>query len=66
VSIEVLFAGIAVADFHAALAWYERLLGRLADVVVKGDEVMWRFAEAAWLYVIGNSSRAGGALVNRS
>ena len=36
------FAGIPVADYDAALAWYERLLGRLPDVIVKENEVMWQ------------------------
>jgi hypothetical protein len=46
---DVLFAGIAVADFGAALAWYEQLLERPADLIVKDDEVMWRITDAAWL-----------------
>jgi predicted enzyme related to lactoylglutathione lyase len=63
VSIDVLFAGVAVADFDAALAWYDRLLGRPADIVVKDDEVMWRITEGAWLYVVGDARHAGHALV---
>ncbi len=62
-SIDVRFAGIAVADFDAALAWYDRLLGRAADIVVKDDEVMWRIADGAWLYVVGDPRHAGHALV---
>jgi predicted enzyme related to lactoylglutathione lyase len=61
--IEVLFAGVPVADFDAAVAWYARLFGRSADIVVKDDEVMWRIADAAWLYVVGDDQRAGHALV---
>jgi predicted enzyme related to lactoylglutathione lyase len=64
--VDVLFAGIAVADFDAAVAWYTRLLGRPADVIVTDDEVMWRFADAAWLYVVGDRKRAGHALVTLS
>jgi len=41
-SIKVLFAGIAEAELHAALARYERFLGRSPDTVVKADKVMWR------------------------
>jgi hypothetical protein len=47
----VLFAGVAAADFDAAVAWYTRFPGWSADLIVKDDEVMWRFAGAAWLYV---------------
>jgi predicted enzyme related to lactoylglutathione lyase len=64
--IDILFAGVAVANFDAAVAWYNRLFGRPADVVVKDDEVMWRFADAAWLYVVGDEQRAGHALVTLS
>ena len=61
--IDILFAGVPVVDFDVAVAWYTRLLGRPADVIVKHDEVMWRFADAAWLYVVGDKQRAGQALV---
>jgi predicted enzyme related to lactoylglutathione lyase len=64
--IEVLFAGVAVADFEAAVTWYVRLFGRPADIVVKDDEVMWRIADTAWLYVVGDEQRAGRALVTLS
>jgi predicted enzyme related to lactoylglutathione lyase len=61
--VEVLFAGVPVTDFAAAVDWYTRLFGRPADIIVKDDEVMWRFADAAWLYVVGDEQRAGRALV---
>jgi predicted enzyme related to lactoylglutathione lyase len=64
--IGVLFAGVPVTDFDAAVRWYARLLGRSADVIVKDDEVMWRFADAAWLYVLSDQDRAGHALVTLS
>jgi predicted enzyme related to lactoylglutathione lyase len=63
VSPDVLFAGIAVDDFPAAIRWYERLLGRPADIVVRDGEVMWKIAEAAWLYVLDDRARAGNSLV---
>src|SRR4051794_15300742 len=58
-----LFAGIAVADYAAAIAWYERLFGRPPDVVVKEDEAMWQVAEAGWIYVVADGARAGNGLV---
>jgi predicted enzyme related to lactoylglutathione lyase len=61
--VDTLFAGVAVADFGGAVDWYARLFGRAADVIVKDDEVMWRFADAAWLYVVRDEERAGRALV---
>jgi predicted enzyme related to lactoylglutathione lyase len=60
----VLFAGVPVTDFAVAHAWYARLFGRPADIVVHDTEVMWRFADAAWLYVVADAQRAGHALVS--
>jgi predicted enzyme related to lactoylglutathione lyase len=60
---EVLFAGVAVADYARAVPFYERLFGRPADVVVHDHEVMWRVTDGAWLYVVGDAERAGRALV---
>jgi predicted enzyme related to lactoylglutathione lyase len=61
--VEVLFAAVPVADLGGAVAWYTRLLGRPADIVPNDDEVMWRLADAAWLYVVRDARRAGHALV---
>jgi predicted enzyme related to lactoylglutathione lyase len=63
VHIDVLFAGMAVTDFAPAIAWYERLLGQPADIVVNDAEVMWRVADGAWLYVVADPDRAGHGLV---
>ncbi len=60
---EVLFAGIPVADFDAAVPWYERVFGRAADIIVNEDEVMWQLATAGWLYVVRDERNAGHALV---
>lgn len=62
--VEHVFAGIAVADFHVALAWYERLFGRAPDVVVRDDEeVMWQLVPGGWVYVVHNAERAGQGLL---
>jgi catechol 2,3-dioxygenase-like lactoylglutathione lyase family enzyme len=60
---DVLFAGVAVRDLATATDWYGRLLGRPADIVVNHDEVMWRLADAAWLYLVVRPDRAGRSLV---
>jgi predicted enzyme related to lactoylglutathione lyase len=57
------FAGVAVADFPAAAAWYERLLGRPPDLVPNFSEVAWQISDSGWIYVVGDSTRAGKALV---
>ncbi|HEX3369256.1 MAG TPA: VOC family protein [Candidatus Cybelea sp.] len=62
--IEDAFAGIPVADYPRAIAWYEALFGRRPDVVVKeGAEAMWRVTQTAWVYVVRDVTRAGKALV---
>jgi hypothetical protein len=61
--VDILFAGVPIADIEAATSWYGRLLGRAADVVVTSDEIMWRFGDAAWLYT---SSRTGSGRDVRS
>lgn len=62
-TINHLFAGIAVADYQGALAWYERLFGRPPDVFVHEHEAMWQVAAAGWIYVVGDPSRAGNPLL---
>jgi catechol 2,3-dioxygenase-like lactoylglutathione lyase family enzyme len=57
------FAGIAVADYDSALAWYTRFFGRPPDVVVTENESMWQVAETGWIYVVGDANRAGKALL---
>jgi catechol 2,3-dioxygenase-like lactoylglutathione lyase family enzyme len=56
------FAGIPVADRAAAFAWYERLFGRPPDFFPNENEAVWRLAEHAWIYVVGDPERAGSAL----
>jgi predicted enzyme related to lactoylglutathione lyase len=63
---EVLFAGVPVADLQAAVSWYERLFGRAADVVPNETEVMWCVAGNGWIYVTEDTERAGRALVTVS
>ena len=62
--IDVVFAGIAVTDFPAARSWYARLFGRREDIVAHDEEVMWRLAGPAWVYVVRDPARAGKALVS--
>ena len=63
IQIDVLFSGVPVADLERSTAWYEQLLGRPADIVVNDNEMMWKIAEHAWMYVVVDSERAGRALV---
>jgi predicted enzyme related to lactoylglutathione lyase len=62
-TINHVFAGIAVADYDSALAWYKRFFGRSPDVIVTENESMWQVADTAWIYVVGDTNRAGKALL---
>ena len=61
--INVLFAGVPVAELHAALAWYERLLGGPPDRVPNESERMWRLTDGGWVYVVADAERAGRGLL---
>ena len=61
--IDIVFTGIPVTDFPAARAWYRELFGRVEDVPVAEQEVMWRITDSAWIYVVGDEQRAGRAIV---
>src|SRR5260370_39118557 len=64
-TINHVFAGIAVADYDAALVWYTRFFGRSPDVIVTENESMWQVAEIGWIYLVGDTNRAGKALSTR-
>ncbi len=57
------FAGIPVADFESALAWYERLWGRAPDFIPEPGEAVWQISEHAWVYVVTDVNRAGNGLI---
>lgn len=61
------FAGVAVADFPAMLAWYERLFGKPPAFFPHEREAVWRVTDHAWVYVVAVersvAERAGGALL---
>jgi hypothetical protein len=62
VKIEVAFTGVPVSELRRGQDFFERLLGKPPDVLVNENEVMWQVAEAAWLYVVVDPTRAGHAL----
>lgn len=57
------FAGVAVADYPSARAWYERLMGRPADFTPHENEAVWQVVENGWFYVVADRDRAGKALL---
>jgi predicted enzyme related to lactoylglutathione lyase len=60
--VEVAFTGVPVSSLGPGAEFYERLFGRPHDIPVNEIEVMWRLADAAWLYVVVDRARAGSAL----
>jgi hypothetical protein len=48
-AIDVLFAGIPVAELGPALDWYERFLGRPPDMAPNETERTWQVTDDGWL-----------------
>jgi predicted enzyme related to lactoylglutathione lyase len=57
-----LFAGIPVADFAAALKWYERLLGSPPTFFPHDTEAVWELAEHRYVYIVRHPEQAGHAM----
>jgi predicted enzyme related to lactoylglutathione lyase len=62
VAIDVLFAGIPVAELGPAIEWYERFFGAPPDMAPNEEERTWRLTDDGWVYVVENSDRAGNGL----
>lgn len=58
-----LFAGIPTGNLAAALAWYERLLGRPPDRLPHEHEAVWQLVDDALIYVVLDPERAGRGLL---
>lgn len=56
-----LFAGIPVADYAAALHWYERLLGAPPAFFPHDTEAVWELAEHRYVYIVQQPEHAGHA-----
>jgi catechol 2,3-dioxygenase-like lactoylglutathione lyase family enzyme len=56
-----LFAGIPVADYAAALRWYERLLGAPPSFFSHATEAVWELAKHRYLYIVRQPDHAGHA-----
>ena len=57
-----LFAGIPVADYAAALSWYERLLGYSPTFYPNDREAVWELAEHRYVYIVLWPQHAGHAM----
>ena len=58
----MLFTGVPVSSLASGAGFFEVLFGRPADLPVNEGEVMWRLADAAWLYVVVDRARCGHGL----
>jgi catechol 2,3-dioxygenase-like lactoylglutathione lyase family enzyme len=56
-----LFAGIPVADYAAALKWYQQLLGFPPAFFPHETEAVWEVAEHRYLYIVLQTEHAGHA-----
>lgn len=56
-----LFAGIPVADYTAALPWYERLLGSPPSFFPHNTEAVWELAAHRYVYIVQQPEHAGHA-----
>jgi len=57
-----LFAGMAVSDYAAALAWYEKLLGAPPSFFPNDTEAVWELAEGRSVYIVKRPEHAGHAM----
>ena len=57
-----LFAGIPVADYERALAWYERLLGSEPSFVPNDVEAVWEIGENRYVFIEVRPQHAGHAM----
>jgi predicted enzyme related to lactoylglutathione lyase len=63
VTVSYVFAGIAAADYDSMREWYERFVGRPADLIPNEIEVCWQLTDSAWIYVKSDPERAGKAFI---
>jgi catechol 2,3-dioxygenase-like lactoylglutathione lyase family enzyme len=57
-----LFAGIPVADYAAALSWYQRLLGSEPSFFPNDREAVWELAPHRYVYIVLRPEHAGHAV----
>jgi hypothetical protein len=57
------FAGVPVANYDSARAWYERLMGRPPNMLPTESEAVWQLTETSSIYVVKDAGRAGRALL---
>ena len=61
--VDVLFVRVAVSDFPAAEAWYERFFARPADFVAHDTQLLWKVTDRGWLSIGLDAEHAGNCLL---
>ena len=62
-SVNGVLAGVAVADVHAAVPWYERLFGRPPDALPMEGLAEWHIAAGGVVQLVASGDRAGRSLI---
>ncbi len=57
-----LFAGVAVSDYAAATAWFERLLGGPPSFLPNDIEAVWQVTDHGYVYIRVQPEHAGHAI----
>jgi catechol 2,3-dioxygenase-like lactoylglutathione lyase family enzyme len=57
-----LFAGLPVADYEPALAWYQQLLGSEPSFLPNDTEAVWEIAENRYVFIEVRPEHAGHAM----
>src|SRR5688500_17060013 len=57
-----LFAGLPVADYERALAWYQQLLGSEPSFLPNDTEAVWEIAENRYVFIEVRPEHAGHAM----
>lgn len=63
-SVQQVFAVVAVSDVEEAADWYERLTGRPPTNRPMPTLVEWQMTDGGWLQVTADKHRAGSTMAN--
>ena len=59
--VTTVLAVVSVSDLAASQPWYERLLGKPADITPMGSLAEWQITDDGWLQVFQDIDRAGSS-----
>jgi glyoxylase I family protein len=59
--VNTVLAVISVSDLATSQPWYERLLGKPADITPMGSLAEWKITDSGWLQVFQDIDRAGSS-----